>query len=234
MNYDTFSAKLTGRNSQSRKIANNTTLHRISDRAIGVRLHNTDVIVYFADGKIMFDSGGWRAPTTKARMNEFSRARVSQSRGTWEISIDGVTANYADGITWFDGKWTGEGDDPKAAVKLARRAAKYAREYMTAFDAGGIPVPSNGDCWGCLMVTKDGKAPMGGSDHILSHMDEKYYVPSLLVRAIERFPVSQAAKAYISDRWAGTNKGEWFASVSKEQLYKSLYRYVMAELGLAS
>ena len=149
MNYDTFSAKLTGRNSQSRKIANNTTLHRISDRAIGVRLHNTDVIVYFADGKIMFDSGGWRTPTTKARMNEFSRARVSQSRGTWEISIDGVTANYADGITWFDGKWTGEGDDPKAAVKLARRAAKYAREYMTAFDAGGIPVPSNGEPSSC-------------------------------------------------------------------------------------
>jgi len=29
MNYQTFSAKLTGRNSQSRKLANNTTLLRV-------------------------------------------------------------------------------------------------------------------------------------------------------------------------------------------------------------
>ena len=234
MNYDTFAGKLTGRNTQSRKLANNTTLLRVDPSTIAVKLHSTNVITFRANGQIVFDSGGWKTPTTKERMNQFSPARVSQSRGTWEISIDGQTANYADGITWDGRKWAGAGEDPKAAVKLARRAAKFARDYMNAFDADNIPAPSNGDCFGCLFATKDGRAPMGGTDHILSHMEENYFVPSLLARSIDRFPVSQAAKSYISDKWAGTSNGAWFASIGKEQLYKSLYRYIKAELGLAS
>jgi hypothetical protein len=234
MDYQTFSAKLTGRNSQSRKLANNTTLLRIDPSTIAVQLHSTNVVTFHADGRIVFDSGGWKTSTTKQRMGEFSPALVSQSRGAWEIRIDGQTANYADGITWNGRKWTGAGEDSKAAVKLAKRAAKYARDYMTAFDAGEVSAPSNGDCWGCLMVAKDDRAPMGGADHILSHIEENYFVPSLLTRSIDRFPVSQVAKAYISDKWAGTSNGAYFASIDKEQLYKSLYRYVKAELGLAS
>ena len=234
MNYETFAAKLTGRNSQSRKLANNTTLLRVDPSTIAIKLHSTNVITFHADGRIVFDSGGWKTSTTKERMNSFSPARISQSRGTWEITISDQSANYADGITWDGSKWMGEGEDPKLAVKLSRQAAKYARDYMTAFDAGEVEMPSNGDCWGCLMTAKDGTAPMGGADHILSHFEEKYYVPSLLARAIDRFPVSQAAKAYISDKWAGTSNGAYFASIGKEQLYKSLYRYVKAELGLAA
>ena len=231
MNYQTFAAKLTGRNSQSRKLANNTTLLRIDPSTIAVKLHSTNVVTFHADGRIVFDSGGWKTPTTKERMNSYSPARVSQSQGTWEITIDGRAANFADGITWDGHKWTGEGEDPKLAVKLARRAAKYAREYMAAFDAGKVPAPSNGDCWGCLMVATDSTAPLGGADHILSHMKEKYYVPSLLNRAIKRFPVAPAAMWYVSDKWAGThNDVTW----GKDQLYKSLYRYVKAELGLAA
>ena len=234
MNYETFAAKLTGRNSQSRKRANNTTLLRVDPSTIAIKLHSTNVITFHADGRIVFDSGGWKTSTTKERMNSFSPARVSQSRGTWEITISDQSANYADGITWDGSKWMGEGEDPKLAIKLSRQAAKYARDYMTAFDAGEVEAPSNGDCWGCLMVSKDGKAPMGGANHIISHFEEKYYVPSLLARAIDRFPVSQAAKAYISDKWAGTSNGAYFASIGKDQLYKSLYRYVKAELGLAA
>jgi len=234
MDYQTFSAKLTGRNSQSRKLANNTTLLRINPSTIAVKLHSTNVITFHADGRIVFDSGGWKTPTTKERMNSFSPARVSQSQGTWEITIADAAANYADGITWTGRKWTGTGEDPKTAVKLTRRAAKFARDYMNAFDAGEVPAPSNGDCWGCLMTAKDGTTPMGGADHILSHFEEHYFVPSLLARAIERFAVSQAAKAYISDKWAGTSNGDYFASIGRDQLYKSLYRYVKAELGLAA
>ena len=234
MNYHTFTAKLTGRNSRSRKIANHTTLHRIDDSTIAVQLHSTDVITFHEDGRIVFDSGGWKTSTTKARMIEFSPARVSQTAGSWEIAIDGSAANFADGITWTGKKWQGAGEDPSKAVKLAKRAAKFARDYMAAFDAGKVPAPSNGDCWGCLMKTADGKTPMGGPSHILSHFTEKYYVPSLLARAIERFPVAPVAKMYISDKWAGTSNGAWAAGIGKEQLYKSLYRFCKAELGLAA
>jgi hypothetical protein len=169
MNYDTFSAKLTGRNIQSRKLAK-----------------------------------------TKERMQPFSPARA----------------------------WKGAGEDPSKAVKLARRAAKFARDYMAAFDAGKVPAPDAGDCWGCLMVATDGRAPLGGPNHILDHMKEKYYVPSLLARAIERFPVAPIAKWYVSDKWAGTSNttaGDYnLHSAVKAQLYKSLYRFCKAELGLAA
>lgn len=239
--YQSASEVLTGRNKDSRKLMNNTYLHRVNDSSIVIKLHSTDVVTYHADGRIVFNSGGWRTVTTKARMNEYSPARVSQARGVWSISIGGVEANYADGITWDGSAFTGAGVNFDA-VKLARRASKYATDYMAAFDAGKVPLPGPGDCWGCLMVAEDGKAPMGGKDHMLSHMAEKYYVPSLLSRAIERFPVSMAAKAYISDKWAaGTDHSGWeligwgwWARIGKEQARKSLYRYVKAELGLAA
>jgi len=235
MNYHTFSANLTGRNSHSRNVANHTKLIRVDESTIAVQLHSTNVVTYHADGRIVFDSGGWKTSTTKERINSFSPVCVSQAAGLWTIYLDGKSANFADGITWTGKKWQGQGEDPIKAVKLARRAARFARDYIAAFDAGNVPAPSSGDCWGCLlMTTKDGKAPLGGADHILSHFAEKYYVPSLLSRAIDRFPVSQAARAYISDKWAGTSNGEWCASVGKEQLYKSLYRYCKAELGLAA
>jgi len=233
MNYDTFSAKLTGRNSQSRKLANHTVLHRVDDSTIAIKLHSTDVITYHSDGRIMFDSGGWKTPTTKERMNSFSPARIHQATGSWEISIDAIPANFADRITWTGKKWQGAGEDPSKAIKLAERAAKFARDYMDAFDAGKVPAPSNGDCWGCLMKTTNGKTAMGGSEHILSHMKEKYYVPSLLARAIERFPVAPVAMWYVSDKWAGTHNNA-MAEFERASLYKSLYRYLKAELGLAN
>jgi hypothetical protein len=83
------------------------------------------------------------------------------------------------------------------------------------------------------MKTADGKTPMGGADHILNHMKEKYYVPSLLQRAIERFPVASVAMCYVSDKWAGTNNNV-MVEFARASLYKSLYRYCKAELGLAS
>ena len=105
MNYETFAAKLTGRNSQSRKLANNTTLLRVDPSTIAVKLHSTNVITFHADGRIVFDSGGWKTSTTKERMNSYGPARVSQDKGMWTISIDGNSANYADGISWSGKKW---------------------------------------------------------------------------------------------------------------------------------
>lgn len=47
---------LTGRNAKSRKLANNTYLERHDD-SIVIRLHNTDIVFYFPDGRIVFTSG---------------------------------------------------------------------------------------------------------------------------------------------------------------------------------
>ena len=75
-----------------RKIGNNTYLYPV-DGGIGVRLHGTDVVVIHPDNTYTLNSGGWQTVTTKARINEFSPARVCQRNGVW----------YVDGFPFVDG-----------------------------------------------------------------------------------------------------------------------------------
>lgn len=74
------------------------------------------------------------------------------------------------------------------------------------------------------------------TNHLLSHFEEPYYVPSLLVRAIERHPVSLIAKHELSCKWYPDNPqaesiGGSMLELAKDQLRKSLYRYLKGAFG---
>lgn len=74
-------------NRGSKKVANNTYLHAVTDvngnKGIAVRFHNTDVVVFYEDRTEVY-SGGWQTVTTKARINEFLPAGgISQKAGVW-------------------------------------------------------------------------------------------------------------------------------------------------------
>lgn len=235
---------------RKRKLANNTYLNPRDDGGFGIRLHSTDVVVYYPD-RIVLDSGGWKTVTTKDRINCFSPFRVWSERGVWFVS-NGRSGNpvpFADGLTYraeqgFDSETVGE--DPKAQNKLRRQASRFSKAYMDAFVRGEVPAPSNGDCWGCLMVATDGTRPMGGSGHMLEHLQENYFVPSMLVNATKRFPMSQVAHWALAEAWGQTPEneparalfaklsGRGFFSIGVEQLRKNLRRHVLEELGLPS
>jgi len=243
MNYQSATAQLTGRNSQRRKVGNNTYLERRGED-IAIRLHNTDIITFHQNGEITLNTGGWTTVTTKARMNEFLEGwYISQSKGQWYIGkrFEGNWADialYADNcILQPDGTVLGAEslEAAKERVTLRKQVLKYSKDYIKAFKAGKVPAPNAGDCWGCLMVDmKTGKTAIGG-DHIREHLREKYYVPSLLLRAVENFPVSQVAKWVIGSHWYGGEKFEGsMADIGYEQLRKALYRYCLRELGQAS
>jgi len=246
MNYESAAAKLTGRNAKSRNLANNTKLIRKDEHTIVVRLHSTDILTFHDDGRTVYDSGGWKTVTTKARMNEFGPGTISQSKGLWSIAVrgtrwpDGLGSTrpsdwvpYADGITWDGKKWTGAGrETPKSVAKLTAKIKKFTEAYMAAFAQGKVPAPGPGDCFIC-QFSKGDKAFMG-HDHLTLHMAEKYFVPSLLARAIERFPVAPAAMWYVSDKWAGTSNGEFARGYGEPALKKSLYRYMKEQLGVAA
>src|ERR1700757_3502505 len=88
MNYQEANAKLTGRNQQRRKLANNTYLERREDGRIAVRLHDTNIITYLPNGDVELSAGGrWRTVTTKARMNEYTPYgfSISQRKGQWYV-----------------------------------------------------------------------------------------------------------------------------------------------------
>lgn len=66
------------------KIANNTYLIKksarqyfpeqeavLNDDVLVIRLHNTDILTFFSDGRIVVKSGGYRSKTTKARINDY-------------------------------------------------------------------------------------------------------------------------------------------------------------------
>jgi hypothetical protein len=86
-------------------------------------------------------------------------------------------------------------------------------------------VTDNGETWG--EVTK--------SDHIVSHIEEGYFVPSLIVRAIEVFPVGMLIKSTVGEVWETGKAAEgWAADISTEQLTRSLRRYLYRQLELAA
>lgn len=83
----------------SRAAGNNTTIVRLSADTIGVRLHNTVIVTYRADGAVTLDSGGWRTVTTAARMSQFTRVGVSFRKSGDTVRVNGATVDYFDGMT---------------------------------------------------------------------------------------------------------------------------------------
>ena len=105
-----------------------------------IKYHDTDV-VSFSNGKIVvLDSGTWKTPTTKRRMNETADEfdlgfRVYAKKGQWYIDTpyDG-TIEFFDGVR-FQGK---RASNPKRKRKVAkkRRTAKQiaATRKLVAFN----------------------------------------------------------------------------------------------------
>ena len=87
MDYTTANAKLGTRD--SRKLGNNTYLQRREDGSIAVKFHLTDVLAFHADGRTVYQSGGWRTVTTKARMNAYGAVRIITERGVWYVCHPG-------------------------------------------------------------------------------------------------------------------------------------------------
>jgi hypothetical protein len=184
-----------GRSKVSRTIGNNTRV-RLTANGVAIRLHETDVITLNKDGTVTLNSGGWLTLTTKQRLNEYSNARITQRAGVWYMAdgslfYDGITIN-ADG-TPINPRGSGDTEDYERKLKdLKKQAKQYASEYIEAIKRGEIGLPSASDCWGCYFALSNtervpaesrGKAQPFGTSHLLDHMTEKYYVPSLLVNA---------------------------------------------------
>lgn len=247
MNYLMADTKLRGRNMLSRKMGNNTYLVRnsgVPGDSIHLKFHNTYIITWYADGRIELNTGGWLTVTTKARINEYlSGYSISQHKGVWYLSerTDGPECwkdlgVYADGmIINPDMTITGMSplEDSREKNKLRRLVAQFTKHYIQEFKQGKVLAPSNGDCWYCLMRTVNGNIPLGevtkDKDHILSHLEENYYVPSLLQRAFETLPHSPAMGWALAKHWGGQDIP--VPEFIYGQLQKNLSKYILRQLG---
>lgn len=75
--------------SQGKPVGNNTRLARNRDGGLCLILHQTAVVVYRPDGKIVLNSGGWKTVTTKERINNFTPRGicVSQHKMVWYLHV---------------------------------------------------------------------------------------------------------------------------------------------------
>lgn len=269
MDYTKADSMLQGRNHSSRKIGNNTYLIR-HDSFIAIKLHNTEIIKYYPDNRIILDTEGWTTVTTKARMNEYlDKVSIWQERSVWYISNRGEWTKrtaYYDGMEIKPDGTLEPDPDYVDTKQLKKDIRKFTDGYITALFAGEVSAPSNGDCWYCLFRENAGNIKTGvlhsngtlsnqascgpslngktlgelnnNREHLQSHIKEKYYVPSLLVRAIELFPVSQAAKHELSCKWHPDDPNaksiSYWQDIAKDQLKKSLSRYLKRQFGLAA
>lgn len=242
LTYQTLDAMLQGRNKQSRKLANNTYALRTAD-ILHIRLHDTDIITYYKNGDIALNSGGWRTPTTKDRLNAYLPFRISQDKGVWYLLLDSQEYVFADNMTVkSNGKVTGAGkSNPKADKAFKAKVKKYAQ-----LCANAVPLdkPGAGDCWYCCMTISEGTdkgKPLGeaieqnkritrSDDHITHHMTEGYIVPSLVARALELHYNAPMAfwEAFKDTGWKSEDR-----SFGKRAVSKAVYKYILRQFGYA-
>ena len=221
----------------SKVVANNTIEYIRANGDRVIRLHHTDIVTFKENGDIVLNTGGWKTVTTKDRINKFlpSHQWITTIKGQWILTVVDKSYQFADDMTIkADGTIEGAGEfiDVKAITK---RIKKYVNDYMIELEAGHVPAPSMGDCFYC-QFQEVGSERMAGeavknTSHLESHFDEKYYVPSLLAQAIKVFPVSNVAQWYLSDKWGNTNN-HIYETFARQQLKKSLYRFIKRQYGL--
>jgi hypothetical protein len=245
MNYMVANEKLGSRT--RRKLCNNTYLERRGND-IAVKLHLTDVLTFRPDGSTVYNSGRWRTATTQNRMNEFGPAGmyIWRDKGIWSLGrTQGSRKLYEDGIiVTKHGRIIGGGSlaKSKAAIFLNKQVNTYCKAFAVALAEGKIEKPGPGDCWCCSMIAtapeKDkGKSlgdATGNCDHILSHIKEKYYVPSLLLNADKEpgAPISVVVRSLIAEIWNGKPLvGSWRGIVIS-QVTKTLRKYIKHKLGM--
>lgn len=238
-----------GRDKVRRPISNNTYVRRKENNNIAIKLHQTDIIVITPRDSIILNTGGWMTVTTKERMNTFTRRGISvwQENKIWYLVVDQEQYNFADGITITrNGKVSGESsENPKEKRKFDKAVREYSRKFVDKFLDGEIDKPGGGDCFFCLFRDENGKT-MGDRDpsHIKEHIKEKYYTSALLRNAIDapNALMSPIAKTVVYQIWWpdkidwGTNEkrppSDWEKSITRDQLYKTLVRYIRHQVGI--
>lgn len=229
-----------GRDKTSRPIACNTRIETRDGDAIAVRYHATDVVTYYPDGEVVLNSGGWQTYTTKDRFNRFSPMQVwSEGNGIWAAETGPDSARYEDGLTmspdgtfqdWKADRYAGRkaeqalsnGPAPETTEHLRKRVQEYAAGYEAAFKSGDVGEPGLGDCFFCAMLDVKTGLPVPHADHIYSHLDEAYYVPSLLFNAIKSAGYQDPVFTW---QW-------WQRSPGNGDVARTVRRYVYAQLGL--
>lgn len=84
---------------ESRKVGANTWLKRRPGNKIAVQLHNTDILTYHPDNRVIVNAATWYTMTTNQRMNAFlGWGTITSYRNTWHIKV--LIRLWDEGVYW--------------------------------------------------------------------------------------------------------------------------------------
>lgn len=156
-----------------------------------IQLRGTDLITIHPLDIYELNTGGWRTTTAKDRLNALAPCNIFQKRGVWFITenvafFDGIRVNK-------DGEVINSSSAPQTLIErgkhLDRMVSKYIRGFAKDAQENGLQHPGTSNCPYCLRYWLQTAEPEATEDllHIYSHLQENYFVPSLLYRAVEEY-----------------------------------------------
>jgi len=202
-----------------------------------VLYHHTEVIVAKKGGRrFILDSGGWRTPTTKDRINTvLNKYRtgfsVYQQNSLWYVysSKHGQVCLFQDGMVLDKQRGFRKCDlkQTKGADAQLKKLKKQIDKFLEPLDTmQEIPLPDTGDCWMCHMETQDGRTlgeVSGDRDHIKSHIEEGYLHGSLIYRALQATGYGHYYQNGLI-QWSG----------ARDIIKRACRRYLLKQLGCAA
>lgn len=181
---------------KSKIVANNTLQVNYKNGDIAVRLHNTNIFTIKNNGNLVLNSGGWRTPTTKNRININAytcNIYLTQKNFVWYVNTPKGKFVFYDNIE-FDSKGNLITENRQANIKGINKLKKDITKYISLIDKlEKLPYPENGDCWHCFFQDKATGKTMGDiskSDHLQQHIKEGYIFGSILVNAMREYGYS--------------------------------------------
>jgi len=181
----------------SKMIAHCTVEYTTKNGEMIIRYQDTDIVTIKPNRHMILNSGGYRTPTTKNRINDHigTRGSVYQENSIWyykpgqwrdprkpAIFVDGITLNTR-------GTVISKTPKPDLVLLATKKMKKKINAFVATIDKlDSLPLPTSGDCWYCSMQTTDTNEPLGdatnNTEHLKSHVFENYLHGSLLVNAM--------------------------------------------------
>ena len=234
---------------------------------IEIRYYDHPVITMHKKGGMSFSACGWQTAGTKGKIEAvlpkgfylYSFEGLWYITKGWSYSKDSAKYGYADGMTIYE---NGEIEDALTPADLAdkrrfaRKAKRFIKRFLDKLVACEVEPPGLGDCLYCQVeagsqktqlgvLTKDGVRPhtfAESADHVRSHIDEGYFVPSMLMNAVNEMGGPQACYAptrsvmyYLwqeKDKEKAKEYMKAFDFCVRRDFNKALRNYVFRRIGL--
>jgi hypothetical protein len=229
----------------ARLIGNNTVEYTHGNQRV-IRHFRTDILtINIETHDIMFNTDGHRTLTTRKRLNDHQNImNIWQKNRIWycqplvsktKEERKSHTIVFNDGMVFSKkprpnsipfgyGFITGAGSEPDK--KLIKKIKAYTKKFIAALP---VDPPDGGDCWICI-AERSSRNEYTDVDvsHLISHIEEDYFVPTLLLNAMERKGMTQLWQATAFGHNTFLRLDDSYVQQSfKRALYEYLYAHII-------